>query len=338
MLVKRIKKLYSIDPRSWEHPADTAALSAVKRLKGLDELVKGLVSATTERSLRLMVLASSVKVSRNQYARVNNVIENVVDTFDWDYSPTVFITQSPFLNAGVLGVKEPFIIVNSSVVKNFDDLELTAIVAHEMGHIMSGHALYKTLIWMLTNVSMGFIPGGQLVANLVMAALAEWNRKSELTSDRAELLATQDETPSYNILMRMAGGEDLSQVNLNEFFAQAQEYEEQKSLLDSIHKILNQVWLSHPYPVMRLQELKSWASSGYYQAILDGNYLKRGLVKEDADQDMKAGFEFYKESVRNADDPISRFVSSVGDEIEKAAGDIGDKLKELLNNNNDRKE
>lgn len=38
MLVKRIKKLDEIDPKSWEHPADKAALSALKQLKGLDEL------------------------------------------------------------------------------------------------------------------------------------------------------------------------------------------------------------------------------------------------------------------------------------------------------------
>jgi hypothetical protein len=30
MLVKRIRKLYGIDPESWEHPADKAALSVLK--------------------------------------------------------------------------------------------------------------------------------------------------------------------------------------------------------------------------------------------------------------------------------------------------------------------
>jgi len=330
MLVPRIRKLYDIDPRSWEHPADKAALSALRRLKGLDELVATLVSVTTERSLKLMQLASSVKVTERQFPRIHQLMNEVVDTFDWPYRPEVFVTQSPFFNAGVLGVKEPFIVVNSSLLRSFDEVEVKAILAHELGHIMSGHSLYKTLIWMLTNISLNLLPMAQILVMPILAALSEWNRKSELTADRAEILAVQDEEPSLNALMRMAGGEDLSQVNLNDFFLQAQEYDAQKTLLDSIHKLLNQMWLSHPYPVERIQELKSLSASGACRAILDGNYLKRGFSAETPDEDIKAGFDFYKHNLEESEDPLTKLASSVGQSIEKAAGDIGDALKDLL--------
>jgi len=330
MLVKRIKKLYDIDPKSWEHPADTMALSAVRQLKGLDELVKTIMSLTSEKSLNLMVLASAVKISESQYPKLDNILNNVVDTFDWRYKPKMYITQSPHLNAGILGVSEPFIILNSSLVKIFDEKEMTAIIAHEMGHIMSGHSLYKTIIWLLTNISLRFIPMGELIVYAIVAALAEWNRKSELTADRAELLAVQEETPSYNILMRMAGAEDLDQVNLNAFFLQAQEYEDQKGLLDSIHKILNQVWLTHPYPVVRLQELKTWASSGYYESILNGNYIKRGLHQENVEEDLKAGYDYYRDSMKSSDDPVISFVNNVGEGIERATEGIRDTLKDIF--------
>jgi Zn-dependent protease with chaperone function len=322
MLVKRIKKFAGIDPRSWEHPADTAALSAVKHLKGFDDLIKAIMSLTSEKSLKLMVLASTVKVTENQYPKINNIMNNIVDTFDWNYKPTVFLTQSPFLNAGVLGVKEPFIILNNSILKEFDEKEITAVLAHEMGHVMSGHSLYKTIIWLLTNISLSLIPIPGIIVYGIIAALSEWNRKSELTADRVELLALQDEIPSYNILMKMAGAGDLSQVNINDFFLQAQEYENQKSLLDSIHKILNQVWLSHPYPVVRLQELKTWASSGYYENIVNGNYLRRGVYQSTANEDMKAGYEYYKDTFTKTDDPIFKFVGNIGGEFEKASADI----------------
>jgi Zn-dependent protease with chaperone function len=92
-----------------------------------------------------MVLFSSVKVSRNQYPKLHTILNNVVDTFDWNYTHDLFVAQSPFWNAGAIGVKEPFIIINSSMAKHFDEKEITATIAHEMRHIMSGHALYKTL-------------------------------------------------------------------------------------------------------------------------------------------------------------------------------------------------
>ncbi len=330
MLVPKIKKLYDIDPRSWEHPADRAALSALRQLKGLDELVSSLVSVTLERSLKLMQLASSVKVTERQFPRIRRLMDEVVDTFDWPYNPPVFVSQSPFFNAMVLGVKEPFVVVNSSLLKNFDETEVKAVLAHELGHIMSGHALYKTLVWLVANISLSLIPMAEILVWPLIAALSEWNRKSELTADRAEVLALQDDMPSLNALMRMAGGEDLSQVDLNEFFLQAREYDAQKTLLDSIHKLLNQLWMTHPYPVERIQELRTWSASGAFKAILDGNYLKRGFSAETPEEDIKAGYEFYKRDMEESEDPLARLASNVGKGIEKAAGNLGDALKELF--------
>lgn len=330
MLMKRVRKLYEIDPRSWEHPADRAALAALRQVKGLDELIKTFLSITTERGMQLMHYASSVKVGPTQYPKINTIIDDLVETFDWPYRPTVFVTQSPFFNAHTFGAKEPWIVLNSSILRTFDEEELRVVVAHEFGHVMSGHAMYKTLIWLLANVSLSLIPGAQLAALPVMAALSEWDRKSELSADRAALLATQVEEPSYRVLMRMAGGEDLSQVNLNDFFAQAREFEDRKDLVDTFHKILNQLWLSHPHPVTRLSELKTWASSGLYATILDGMYLKREHRTDDPASEMKEGFDYYKRTVEEGEDPLSRLFTNLGKGIEHAAGEVGGALKDLF--------
>jgi Zn-dependent protease with chaperone function len=319
-----------VDPASWEHPADKAALSALKQLKGLDELVKLLISVTTERSLRLMALSSSIKVSQNQYPKLYAMLNNIVEIFDWHYTPDIFVTQSPFLNAGAIGVKEPFITINSSMVRQLGELELTAIIGHEMGHIMSGHTLYKTLLWLLTNVSLNMIPMAGFLITPILIALHEWDRKSELTADRAGLLAVQDTESSYNVLMKLSGADDLTQVNLNEFFSQAQEYENQKGLLDGIHKILNQLWASHPVPVIRLQELKSWELSGYYQSILNGNYLKRGLYSENVNENVKNGYEYYKGAMKNRDDTLSNIVNNVGEGLGKAADGLNKTLRNIF--------
>lgn len=333
MLVKRIKVLDDIDPSAWEHPADKAALSALKQLAGLDQLVKLLVSNTTERSMRLMHTASSVRVGPRQFPRIHAILSDIMDVFGLTEQPEVYVTQSPFFNAETFGVDKPFIILNSSIVRTFSDEELKVVVAHEMGHVMSGHALYKTLVWMLANISLKAIPGAELLVLPIQAALAEWNRKSELTADRAALLATQNEEASFNVLMRMAGGDDLGQVNINEFFQQAQEYEDKKGLVDSIHKLLNQVWLSHPYPVVRLKELKTWSVSGTYAAILSGHYPHRSAHSRNAStaqEDIKEGFEYYTSSVKDGEDPLSRLASTIGAGLGTAASGLEGILKDIL--------
>jgi hypothetical protein len=130
--------------------------------------------------------------------------------------------------------------------------------------------------------------------------------------------------------MRMAGAEDLSQVNLNDFFLQAKEYEDQKTVLDSVHKLMNQVWQSHPYPVVRLMELKSWACSGQYQAILDGGYRRRGGPDASPEDDLREGADYYKNTARASEDPLLKFAGSLGDEVERATGELARRFKDLL--------
>lgn len=332
MLMHRAKKLPGISPSSWEHPADKAALGVLRRTVGLDEVVKMLVGGTTERAIRLLHVSSSVKVTENQFTRVKNVLDRVIDILDWPSAPSVFVANNPFLNAGVYGVREPFIVLNSSLLRALDDDELYCVIAHEVGHIMSGHVLYKTVLWMLLKFSLNALPIAGVLAKPLLMALMEWDRKSELTADRAALLALQSERENYNVLMKMAGGEDLSQMNVNDFFLQAWEYDNQKTLLDGIYKLLNTVGESHPFPVIRLQELRSWAASGQYQAILDGAYVKRGAESRGAAEDMKEGYDYYKGALDQSDDPLLKAVRNVGDSLSKAAEGLRDSLKDKFKN------
>src|SRR2546422_2083071 len=68
------------------------------------------------------------------------------------------ISQTPFVNAGAYGMERPFIVINSGALKLLDDDEMRALLGHEVGHVMSGHALYHTLLVLILNVSLGFLP------------------------------------------------------------------------------------------------------------------------------------------------------------------------------------
>jgi Zn-dependent protease with chaperone function len=328
----RAKKLPGISPASWEHPADKAALGVLKRAAGLDELVKMFVGGSTERSIRLLHVASSVQVTENQFTRVKHALDRVLDILDWSPVPRVFVTNNPFFNAGVCGVREPFIVMNSALVRALDDDELYCVVAHEVGHIMSGHALYQTVLWMLMKFSFSALPIARLLVTPLLIALREWERKSELTADRAALLALQSEQENYNVLMKIAGGDDLSQMNINDFFQQAWEYENEKTLLDGIHKLLNTAGESHPFPVIRLQELRSWAASGQYKAILDGAYIKRGAESAQSADGLREGFEYYKGALERSDDPLLKAARNVGETLGKAAEGLKDSLKDRFKN------
>jgi Zn-dependent protease with chaperone function len=269
-------------------------------------------------------------VTANQFPIAFQILQRVAEILDWPKTPDMFVTNDPFFNAGVVGVNEPFIVLHSALFKTLDERELACLIAHELGHIMSGHSVYKTVLWLLLRISLNALPIAGLVVKPLLLALKEWDRKSELTADRAGLVAVQNEQENYNLLMKGAGGGDLSQMSINDFFQQAWEYDNQKNLLDSLFKLLNTLHASHPFPVVRLQELRTWAASGEYQAILEGRYVRRSDPAASTAEDVRKGYEHYKAALRNSDDPLARTARAVGDSLGKAADGLRDALKDVF--------
>ena len=83
------------------------------------------------------------------------------------------------------------------------------------------------------------IPMGGFGIRVIVAALYEWQRKSELSADRAGLLATQDPATAFRVHMKLAcGSGDLAELDQTSFFAQGQEYLDSGDLRDSVLKLL----------------------------------------------------------------------------------------------------
>ncbi len=327
-------KLEKISPRNWEHPADKTALSVLRKLKGFDELVKKVIGVTTEKSLRLIHMASSVKVTNTQFARINFALDTACEVFDYPDKPEVYIAQSPFLNASVLGADHPFIVIQSNTIHMMSDEEMLCVVGHELGHILSGHVLYKTLLWLLLNVSFRLIqiPFSNLILMPIILALKEWDRKSELTADRAGLLASQNESPNYSLLMKMSGGPSLGDMNVNDFFLQAAEYENSADMLDNVYKLLNMLMKSHPFSVVRLKELKIWATAGQYEKILAGDYFKKGEeAKRRPGQDFEETKQYYKESTAKERATVKQMLDGISDGADNVLSKLGDALKGFFN-------
>ncbi|MBK9249990.1 MAG: M48 family metallopeptidase [Ignavibacteria bacterium] len=349
--MRRSKVIFqNISSRTWEHPADRAALTALQSVPGLDLVVKKVVGVTTERSLRLVALSSAVRVNERQFAKVHTLLREACQILDVKNPPEMYISASPFINARIIGVDRPFIILNSSLLDTLSDDELLAVIAHELGHYLSGHLLYSTLLVMLTNFSMPIIsslPLGNVAISAITMALMEWYRKSELSCDRAGLLVVQDPDVCYTLEMKLAGGAQVAEMNINEFFAQAYEYESGGTMIDSMHKILNLLGKSHPFPVLRLVELKKWVDSGDYTRILNGGFAKelddtnpraynasRYATTDDTQEtvtdSIKSAAKKYKEEFASSTDPLVSKVNDLADSATDAAMKFADYLKNNL--------
>lgn len=325
--------LIDISPRAWEHPADRAALAALKNVPGLDELVRFFLGMTGEKQLRLLFLASAVRVSDKQFPRLHKMVEEACHTLDVTDRPELYVTQDPMLNAGAIGVKEPFMTINSSMLDSLDDDELLAVIGHELGHIVSGHVLYKTLLRLLTRFGMMVLPRIPLAyAALigVVLALLEWDRKSELSGDRAGLLVVQKPEVSTTTLMKLAGGKHLDEMDVEEFYRQADDYDAGGDLLDGVYKIMNLMGQTHPFPVLRVKAIRTWATDGSYEQIIGGTYQRRNEHEEDVARDFSEASRAYREELKNTKDPLGQAVSNIGEGLENVRQEAEQFFKNLF--------
>lgn len=291
---KTIRILNEIDPSSWEHPADKAALAALRRVPGFDAVLKALFGVFGEKPIRLAFQANAVKVGPKQFPAIHEQYLEVLKTLDAPHYD-LFISQTPLVNAGAYGMKKPFIVLNSGAVRLLSRDEMTFLLGHEVGHIMSGHVLYRTMtVLLLQLATMGF-PVVGLAARAVLIGLLEWMRKAELSSDRAGLLVGQDPEVALSTLMKLAGGGYDNETNLNEFMIQADEYRQGGDVADAVFKILNILGSTHPFHVLRAAELRDWIEAGGYDRVLRGEYKRRGEPNTPYMEDLRAAADAYKE-------------------------------------------
>ncbi|AFM02951.1 Zn-dependent protease with chaperone function [Bernardetia litoralis DSM 6794] len=325
--------LHQISSRAWEHPADRAALNTLKKVPGLDKLLSMLFGATSERSLRLMYLASSVRVSDKQFVRVKLLFDEVCKTFDIEKRPEIYVSQSTILNAFAVGMDNPFIVLNSGLVERLDDEELTEVLGHELGHIMSGHMLYRTLFVILQKVSKSLVqlPVPNWIFSGVYYALQEWSRKSELSADRAGLLATQNPDVSLRVAMKLAGG-NFEQMDVAAFLEQAEEYNKNDNAGDTVFKFLNIIGESHPFASTRALEIVNWVRSGDYDATLQGIYPRRTDAEKNASvwEDVKEASEGYANDFKDATESTRNAAnaSQFNDQFKQTAQNVSDKMDE----------
>ncbi|NJQ13835.1 M48 family metallopeptidase [Streptomyces bohaiensis] len=325
----RVRRRYpGISSRAYEHPADRPALVSLRKLTGFETVFKVLSGMIPERSLRLLFLSDSVRVDENQFVQLHHMLVDACEILDLERVPPFYVTQDPRPNAMCIGLDQPIIVVTTGLVQLLDEEEMRAVIGHEVGHALSGHAVYRTILLFLTSmaVRVAWIPLGNIAIMAIVSALREWFRKSELSADRAGLLVGQDLDASLRGLMKLAGGNNLHHMNVDAFLKQAEEYEAGGDVRDSVLKILTVLPRTHPFAAVRAAELNRWAKTRDYQRLCHGHYPRRDEDPQSRVTDsVKESAAHYAGAVRTSKDPLMRLVTDVA----SGAGEFGGKLRDF---------
>lgn len=314
-------KLTGISSKAYQHPADRAATAALAAVPHLDTVVRKLIEYGYERALRRGVLGASVRLGEDQLPEVWQSHRRAYVTLDLDPTPELYLMQNPIANALTIGAGAPIVVVNSELVQLLDAEQLRAVFAHEAGHVLSDHVLYRTALVILLRITA--LPGIPLPLFPLKAALLEWFRAAELSCDRAAALVTRDPIAVCRTLMSITAGAQAGKLDLDVFMKQGQDYREKASPFDRLSRLLVDLNLTHPMSVQRVHELMKWVGEGDYDRIVGGAYPTRD---EPPQPRAEAGdaVAHYAERFKNS-------FKDLGDSI----GDAGSQLSDWLRKNRD---
>jgi len=268
----------NIHVTAFQHPNDIQAIEALRSVKGLDIVCHKMMELGYEKISYINLIANAIRVTNTHFSKLHNILCDASKILSIE-PPQLFIEKSDELNAYTYGSENPFIVLNSALVENFSEDEIRVAIGHELGHIKCRHVIYSSVARFIKDFA-DFLAGPSmgLASFLSMGlefALFKWERKSELTSDRAALLVTQDIELCLSVFMKFMKFPPgiAKEMVLSEFLSQAELYSELDSdILSKIYKILAVSKKTHPDWVVRAKELSDWAKSESYKKLLEGNY------------------------------------------------------------------
>ena len=162
--------------------------------------------------------------------------------------PDVYVAGDSMWNTYTFGTDtSAFIVLGTAILTNFQNDELLFVLAREMGHCRAGHALWKTVTRFLagdTSLHGGLLSNGvlnainpvKLIEGAVEMPLLAWSRQSEITADRAGLLAVGDEALARRVLLAWSirSARLLKQVNIEEWMKQEEASDDQITRLSEM--------------------------------------------------------------------------------------------------------
>ena len=267
---------YQLDRSVFLWAQDGQAMSKLQSISALHAVVRS-VSDKVGRPW-IESTFNAIKLGPRQFTDVWNQAVLAARILGLPKMPDVYISGDQMWNTYTYGTENSsFIVLGTSHLINFAGDELLFVLAREMGHCRAGHALWNTVLrfvagdvsvhtGLLANGLINAINPAKLIQGAIDLPLMAWSRQSDVTADRAGLMAVGDEALVRRVLLAWSirSARLLQQVNIEEWLKQ------ESASDDSMTRFSEMTTSSSMYTTRRLRllgqaaheaELMRWSQS-----------------------------------------------------------------------------
>jgi predicted Zn finger-like uncharacterized protein len=267
---------YQLDKSVFLWAQDGQAMSKLQSISALHTVVRN-VSDKVGRPW-IESTFNAIRLGPRQFTDVWNQAVLAARILGLPKMPDLYISGDQMWNTYTYGTENSsFIVLGTSHLINFAGDELLFVLAREMGHCRAGHALWNTVLRFVAgdvSVHTGLLSNGlinainptKLIQGAIDLPLMAWSRQSDVTADRAGLMAVGDEALVRRVLLAWSirSARLLQQVNIEEWLKQ------ESASDDSMTRFSEMTTSSSMYTTRRLRllgqaaheaELMRWSQS-----------------------------------------------------------------------------
>ena len=272
--MRRKKCLSGLQGLVFQHEVDAYLLEKLSKTSLLKKVVEWGVDLRV-RYEEVNIMSSGIKITAHSQPTIYKIAKQVCAILDMEM-PLLYIDPNlPGLNAYTTGADRPIIVLSRLAPSLLDEEELRYVIGHECGHIMCQHVKYNIVMKLLLNQASGLPFIGSLVDASQIAIgplLYAWSRRSELSADRAGLLACQSLEVAFRTMLKMMG-QPFSEYHLLRTSVLLEQSLDFQDLLtdkttERIMNLCQSCYIEHPRMVFRALELLNWIHSGMYDEIM----------------------------------------------------------------------
>ena len=251
------------------HPYDAKALKAMKAIPAFTMVAKKFSDIFMERSFKLTNLSSNLRISEKQLPEIYNLLPPICEKLEIPV-PELYLENNPEINAYTSGDKTPFIVLTSGLITHCSPDVIRAVMAHECGHIVCHHVLYKTMVRFMLGAGSSIINLPFLSFALEYAML-DWDRCSEYSADRASAYVCGGPDPVVKTMTELACGSSalVDKIDKEEFLRQAKEFKQysDESKWNKFLMYYSLVDMDHPFLADRALDIVEWCKSNDFLKI-----------------------------------------------------------------------
>ena len=277
--------MYVYPAHTYQHKKDLESLVNLKGVSWISALSKKIVGDELEDDFYLLNLMDNVLMTEGDFPKIHSYVDEACKVLGLQNKPSVFLNTSSEPKTVIVGEKKPMLVISSSIIELMSDEELKAVVAHEIAHLACRHSFYKILVENFSGItqSMSAIPGLTALGIAAKIPLYDWFRKADLSADRGALLVVKNHDVIIRMISKLAGGSQkmAEQVSQQSLLSQTEEVErvtqnmKDGSAVDKItylfsSAVMNGIMRQHPWPSVRIREIRDWSSSEDYKNLCSG--------------------------------------------------------------------